>query len=165
MPKPLRFLSPIHKASRHIGLYFERELADARLAPQEGHLLAYLRSYAPCPVSELVTVLGLRGSTATSVLDRLAERGLIARRDNPGDRRSFLLELTAEGHRLAEHVQKFVDKLEAGIGRRISNGDERGFKAVMSAIAAATNVTIVGGRAAAKQRRRLSAPRSRYRKR
>ena len=165
MVKPLRYLSPIHKASRQIGLYFERELADTRLAPQEGHLLAYLRSYAPCPVSELIAVFGLRGSTATSVLDRLEERGLIARRDNPDDRRSFLLELTAEGRRLAEHVQGFVEKLEAGIARRLSDGDERGFKTVLSAIAAATNVTIAGGRVAARQRRTLSGPRSRSRKR
>src|SRR5712691_9047867 len=145
MAKPLRYLSPIHKAGRQIGVYFERELADTGLAPQEGHLLSYLRSYAPCPVGELVTVFGLRGSTATSVLDRLEERGLIARRDNPGDRRSFLLDLTPEGRRLAEQVQRCVEKLEAAIGRRISEGEENGFKAVVSAIAAATNVTIAGG--------------------
>jgi len=165
MPRPLRCLSPIHKASRQIGIWFERELAGTGLVPQEGHLLTYLRSYAPCPIGELVTVFGLRGSTATSVLDRLEERGLVARRDNPDDRRSFLLELTAEGRRLADHVQVFVEKLEAAIRRRVSQGEEDGFKAVMNAIAGATNVTIAGGQAAAKARRTLSAPRSRSRKR
>jgi DNA-binding MarR family transcriptional regulator len=165
MPKPLRYLSPIHKASRQIGIWFESQLQDTGLAPQEGHLLTYLRSYAPCPVGELVTVFGLRGSTATSVLDRLEERGLVARRDNPDDRRSFLLELTAEGRRLAEHVQGFVEKLEAAIGRRVGESEEGGFKAVLSAIAAVTNVTIMGGQAAAKARRKPSAPRSRSHKR
>jgi len=163
--KPLRYLSPIHKSTRQIAGYFERELEGTGIAGQEGHLLSYLRSYAPCPVGELVTVFGLRGSTVTSVLDRLEERGFIARRDNPEDRRSFLLDLTAEGRRLADSVQGFVDRLEAGIQRRISVADEAGFKAVMAAIAEATAVKIVGGQEAAKARRKPSSrpPRSRKR--
>ena len=163
--KPLRYLSPIHKSTRQIAGYFERELEGTGIAGQEGHLLSYLRSYAPCPVGELVTVFGLRGSTATSVLDRLEERGFIARRDNPEDRRSFLLDLTAEGRRLADSVQGFVDRLEAGIQRRISVADEAGFKAVMAAIAEATAVKIVGGQEAAKLRRTPPARPTRSRRR
>jgi DNA-binding MarR family transcriptional regulator len=165
MVKPLRYLSPIHKASRQIGIYFEREMAGTDLLPQEGHILSYLRSYAPCPVSELVTVFGLRGSTATSVLDRLETRALIARRDNPDDRRSFLIDLTAAGRRIAEDVQGFVDAIEKAIASRVSREEEEGFNAVMRAIAEATSVTIVGGQAAAKARRTPSVPRTRSRKR
>jgi DNA-binding MarR family transcriptional regulator len=153
MPKPLRYLSPIHKASRQVGIHFENQLADTGLAPQEGHMLSYLRSYAPCPVGEVVNVFGLRGSTATSVLDRMEGQGYIARRANPDDRRSFLLELTALGRRVAEDVQRLVDSLEAGIARRISPRDEEGFNAVMRAIADATNVNVGGGQEAAKARR------------
>jgi len=143
MPKPLRFLSPIHKASREVGIYFERLMADSGLAPQEGHILSYLRSYAPCPIAEVITVFGLRGSTATSVLDRLEERKLLARRPNPDDRRSFLLDLTPEGRRVAEQVQTFVDALERKIAKRITAKDEAGFRAVMEAIHAVTKVTLV----------------------
>src|SRR6185295_13912222 len=112
MPKPLRYLSPIHKSTRQIAGYFERELAEAGIPPQEGHLLSYLRSYGPCPVSEVVTVFGLRGSTATSVLDRMEKRGVIERRANPEDRRSFLVELTSEGKQIAEEVSGFAESLE-----------------------------------------------------
>jgi DNA-binding MarR family transcriptional regulator len=143
MPKPLRFLSTIHKASREVGVYFERLMGDSGLAPQEGHILSYLRSYAPCPIAEVITVFGLRGSTATSVLDRLEERALLARRPNPDDRRSFLLDLTAEGKRVAEQVQTFVDGLERAIARKITAKDEEGFRAVMAAIHEATDVTLV----------------------
>ena len=163
--KPLRYLSPIHKASRQVGGYFERELDGTGILPQEGHMLSYLRSYAPCPVGELVAVFGLRGSTATSALDRMEERGLIARRDNPDDRRSFLLDLTAEGRKAADHVQGFVEKLENSIMRRVSSADEQGFKAVMEAIAAATEVKIAGGQEALKARRMPSSRPLRSRKR
>ena len=143
MPKPLRYLSPIHKAARQVGVHMERQMEGTGLAPQEGHLLSYLRSYAPCPIAEVITVFGLRGSTATAVLDRMEERGLMTRTPNPDDRRSFLLELTAEGKRVAEEVQELVEKLENAIARRITKEDEEGFRKVMAAIEAATDVTLV----------------------
>ena len=133
-------LAPPRKSRRQIGLDCGRGREGTGILPQEGHLLSYLRSYGPWPVGELVAVFGLRGSTATSVLDRMEERGLIGRRDNPDDRRSFLLDLTAEGRRLAGLVQGFVDRLESGIQRRVSAADEAGFMAVVVAIAAATEV-------------------------
>ncbi len=141
-PKPLRFLSPIHKATRHIGVHLENALRETELAPQEGHLLSYLRSYAPCPIAEVVSVFGLRGSTATAVLDRLESRGLIRRELNPNDRRSFLLDLTPAGREAAETVQAEVDRLEKAIARRITAEDEAGFRRVMNAIAEATQVKL-----------------------
>jgi DNA-binding MarR family transcriptional regulator len=154
MAKPLRYLSPVHKASRQIGLWFEKQMQGTGLSPQEGHILSYLRSYAPCPVGEVVVVFGLRGSTATSVLDRLEERNLIARRDNPDDRRSWLIDLTAAGRRMADKVNVWVKQLERAIARHASEDDERGFRAVMAAVAAATNADVGGGAEAAKKRRR-----------
>jgi DNA-binding MarR family transcriptional regulator len=143
MPKPLRYLSPVHKASRQIGVHLERQMDGWQLAPQEGPILSYLRSYAPCPIAELITVFGLRGSTATAVLDRMEERGFVTRRPNPDDRRSFLLDLTRDGRDLAERVQVLIDRLEAAIARRVTKQEEEGFRAVMQAIADATDVTLV----------------------
>lgn len=143
MPKPLRYLSPIHKASREVSVYFERLMGDSGMQPQEGHLLSYLRSYAPCPIADVIAVFGLRGSTATSVLDRLEERGLLTRRPNPDDRRSFLIDLTAEGRKVAETVQTFVDGLERAIAKKVTARQEAGFRAVMDAIHEVTNVTLV----------------------
>jgi DNA-binding MarR family transcriptional regulator len=171
MAKPLRYLSPVHKAGRQIGLWFEKEMAGSGLLPQEGHILTYLRSYGPCPVGEVVTVFGLRGSTATSVLDRLEGRTLITRRENPEDRRSYLIDLTAEGRGAADGVQVLVDRIERAIARRVSENEERGFRAVMAAIAAATDVNVGGGADAAEKRtvpsrpRTPSAPRPRSRRR
>jgi len=143
MPKPLRFLSPLHKATRQIGVWFEEQISDTGLMPQEAHLLTYLQKYAPCPVGDIVAVFDLRGSTATSVLDRLENRSLITRRMNPDDRRSFLVDLTKEGEEMAERVQVFVTRFEKAMARRVSEADEKGFQAVIAAVAAVTNVTLV----------------------
>ena len=142
MVKPLRFLSPLHKANRQVTVWFEEQMKGTGVIPQEAHLLSYLRSYSPCPVGEIVAVFDLRGSTATSVLDRLEKRGLIHRRMNPEDRRSFLVELTDDGKAMAERVQVYVNRFEAAVARRVSKENEEGMRAVMAAIAAVTKVKL-----------------------
>lgn len=139
---PLQFLSPIHKASRQISLYLEAATAELGVSPAEGHLLSYLRSYAPCPVSELERVFGHKRSTLTSMLDRLAERDLLTRQLNPNDRRSFTIELTAEGRKLAGKIQKMLELFEERLKDRITDRQMSGFCAVMKAIGDVTDVRV-----------------------
>jgi len=141
-PDPLRFLSPIHKASGQIGRFLEGPSAELGLRNVEAHLLAYLNIYAPQPVRRLAAVFGHRGSTLTSILDRLEKRGLLARRLNPDDRRSLLVDITARGRRRANTVRELVEALEDDIANRIRPRDLEGFRNVMSAIADATAIEI-----------------------
>ncbi len=138
----LVFLSPLHKANRQVSLYMERATVELQVSPQEGHLLSYLRSYAPCPVSELVRVFGLKHSTMTSILDRLEERGLVARSLNPHDRRSLLVKLTRQGKSLSNRVQGIVEAFEDQLHQAVTKKDIKGFHAVMAAIDRVTNVTL-----------------------
>ena len=140
--KKHNFLSPMHKATRQIGLLFEHHAANHDLLPQEGHLLTYLRVYAPSPVGDLVRIFGVKGSTMTSTLDRLERLGLTERNLNPDDRRSFVVTLTAKGRALADDVQQFVEETERNITKRVSKRDIDGFDAVMKAIAEVTGVTV-----------------------
>jgi DNA-binding MarR family transcriptional regulator len=138
----LLFLSPLHKATRQIGLYMEVRMRDLDVSPREGHLLSYLRSYAPAPVSELARVFGLKSSTLTSMLDRLEKGRFILRVSNPRDRRSYLVKLTRSGHRLAERVQGIVEALEAELRRNVNRRELQGFQAVMAAVERVTNITV-----------------------
>jgi DNA-binding MarR family transcriptional regulator len=142
LPTPLRFLSPIHRASRQIGIHLSGEVLPLQLATPEAHLLSYLRSYAPCAISVLHRVLGLRRTTLTSMLDRLERRDLVRRELSASDRRSFLVHLTPAGTELAEAVQRPVDELERRIGAEISPEDLRGFDRVMEAITRVTRVHV-----------------------
>ena len=135
---PLLYLSPIHKASRQIGLYFESAMGESGVAPFEGHLLTYLRAYAPCALSEIHRVFGTKRSTLTSVFDRLEERGLLVRETLAQDRRSFLVRLTRKGTAAANRVQLCVEALESSISKGISKNDLEGFRRVMSSIETAT---------------------------
>jgi DNA-binding MarR family transcriptional regulator len=138
----LQFLSPIHKASRQVTIYLERATIELGVSPGEGHLLSYLRSYAPCPVSELERVFGHKRSTLTSMLDRLAERDLLTRQINSSDRRSFTIELTPKGRKLAGKLRKVLEAFEQDVKERVNDKQMTGFRAVMQAIADVTDVKV-----------------------
>src|SRR6476661_9749836 len=93
----LDFLSPLHKASRQISVYLESRTRELGVSPLEGHVLTYLRSYAPASIRDLVRVFGIKQSTFTSLLDRLEQDGFVHRAVNPDDRRSFLIHISDDG--------------------------------------------------------------------
>ena len=138
----LRYLSPIHKAVRQITLYLEPRCAALGVTPAEGHLLSYLRAYAPCTIVEILRVFGIRPSTMTSVLERLAVRGLLVRKPDPDDRRAVQVSLTREGKRAAERVDRMLRDLEGRIGTRVGKRELAGFQVVMGAVEAATGVHV-----------------------
>lgn len=139
---PLEFLSPLHKASRQISVYLEAHTRALGVSPAEGHLITYLRSYAPAPVGELARVFGMKQSTLTSMLDRLETAGLVRREVNPGDRRSFLLHVTGAGAELAERLNGVLQTLEAEIRAGVDAGEIDGFRAVMRAVEEVTRVQL-----------------------
>ena len=138
----LRFLSPLHKASRQITLYLEESCDGWGVSPSESHLLSYLKSYAPCPIAEILRVFGHKPSTMTSMLERLDGDGLIHRDIDPDDRRSILVSLTGKGQRLATRINAAVKDLEDRIASHVNEREMAGFQAVMEAIAKATQIQV-----------------------
>lgn len=105
-------------------------------------MLSYLRSYSPSPVAELYRVFGVKRSTLTSMLDRLESRGWVARETSRRDRRVVLVSLKPEGRSRADRIQRAVEALEERIAAQLTREQMEGFYAVMSAVAAATNVVV-----------------------
>jgi len=64
---------------------------------QQAKLLFLVSIVADATMSSLASRLGVSLPTATGLVDRLVEHGLIARRVSPGDRRHVHVVLTAEG--------------------------------------------------------------------
>lgn len=138
----LSFLSPLHKASRQISVYLEAQTRELGVSESEGHLLSYLRSYAPAPVGELVRVFGIKQSTLTSMLDRLEEAGLLRREVNPVDRRSFMVHISDGGLELAERVRQILETFEEKVREEVSSEAVEGFRAVMAAVEEVTRVKL-----------------------
>src|SRR5260370_18392726 len=100
---PLHFVHPVHRATHRIGLYLD-DLRERGLTQGEAHILALLAHSAPAKVSDLHHGLAHKRSTLTSILDRLANRGLITRAVGKTDRRTFLIMLTVKGRNLARRL-------------------------------------------------------------
>jgi len=129
----LRLIPPIHRATHRIGLYLA-DLREDGLSQGEAHILALLASSAPATIAELHRGLAHKRSTLTSILDRLAARGLITRQVGAEDRRTFVITPTPRGVQIARRVHRHLIDLEEAIGRRVTAEDVKGFMKVVSAV-------------------------------
>jgi MarR family transcriptional regulator, organic hydroperoxide resistance regulator len=110
------------------------ELNDLGLSHGEVNALAQLEPGAVRTIAELQAATGQRASTLTGVLDRLERRGLVERRLNPQDRRSFTVTLTESGETAAKRVDQTFRDIEALALGAVSQGSAKGFFDVLRAL-------------------------------
>jgi DNA-binding MarR family transcriptional regulator len=94
------------------------------------------------PGSNLAAVAnGLRShpSNATRAVDRLVSAGLLARQDDPADRRNLVIELTAEGRALVDQVMEQRRVAITAILDRMPRGRRRSLVQAMRAFAQAAD--------------------------
>lgn len=118
-------------------LHFSEQAArGAGLEPQQHQLLLALKGLegAPPAIGVLAERLQVQHHSAVELVDRLVERGLVARSRDPEDRRQVLIHLTGRGEAELEklamcHLEELrnngpalVGALEALIRRTKSSG-------------------------------------------
>jgi DNA-binding MarR family transcriptional regulator len=81
----------------------------AELTPTQGAALATIDCHGPLTPSELAARERIQRPTATRVLARLEETGLVTRMPDPDDRRSSLVSTTAAGQELLAAVRDRKD--------------------------------------------------------
>lgn len=84
--------------------WFSGVVAEFGLTSTQSATLRYLYDYGSARQKELAEHLDCDASNVTAVADRLEERGLIARRPHPDDRRVRILELTDRGAAMVDDV-------------------------------------------------------------
>jgi DNA-binding MarR family transcriptional regulator len=122
-----------------------QELASRRLAPMglSVRLCGVLNLLAEGPISQQAVgeQLGIDRTTVVELIDELEQQGIVVRRRNPADRRSYALTLTPRGRTVQKRAARafdaaadeFFDALEPAerqmllgmLQRLISAGDER----------------------------------------
>jgi DNA-binding MarR family transcriptional regulator len=153
---PLRLVHPVHRATHRIGLYLD-DLRERGLTQGEAHILGLLAHSGPANVAELHRGLAHKRSTLTSILDRLARRGLITRAVGETDRRTFVVRPTAKGRKLAQRVQRHLSALERAVARRVNAADIRAFKKVVAALEQEAHERVGSARSRATRKRKKSA--------
>ena len=93
-----------------------RQEAGTDLSPSQTSALAAVERHGPLTPSELAACERIQRPTATRVLARLEEAGLIERAGDPTDRRSSLVSITQDGRELLAHLRTRKD---AFLARRL----------------------------------------------
>jgi len=112
--------------SQQQGRLLQHAMADAPLAPGEFAVYSALRLMQPTTPTQLAATLGMKPTTLSSALVRMADHGHLRRRRNPADGRSVMLSLSASGVRVTEACfASFSTAIESF--RRNLEGDEQDF--------------------------------------
>lgn len=96
---------------------FLRLAADLELSPPQLMALHRLDAGEPLPMNHLAEQLHCDNSNVTGIVDRLEDRGLVARRVADHDRRVKMLVLTDEGRRLRERIAERMADPPAALER------------------------------------------------
>ena len=101
-----------------------RQEAGEELSPSQAAALATIDRHGPLTPSELAVRERIQRPTATRVIARLEEAGLVDRTADPDDRRSCVVGLTPDGRELLVRVRTRKD---AYLSRRLRDldADER----------------------------------------
>ena len=131
LPSPVLALQ---RATHHTLHALSAALADLNLSAAEINALANLGEAGTLNIRQLSERTGTRASTLTSLLDRLENRGYLARELDPADRRSFRLPLTKAGQTAAAQVLAAIADLERSALSRLDATQLAGYHAVITAL-------------------------------
>ena len=103
----------------------ERALRDGGVDPYGFLFLAHLATLGAVAPTRLAAHLGMRRTTVRDALAVLEERGDVERIASPSDRRSQLVQLTAQGRAAYERgsalLEEAAGEVEAALGRPLDD--------------------------------------------
>jgi DNA-binding MarR family transcriptional regulator len=91
--------------------------------PRDASVLSTLEAVGPCSQQQLVEALHVNRSVMVKLIDGLEARGLVERRRNPGDRRSYALYPTAAGRQALEAMAPHMDHGEAVFAEALTGAE------------------------------------------
>jgi MarR family transcriptional regulator, organic hydroperoxide resistance regulator len=95
-----------------------------------------------CRVYDIAAELGITTGGTSKLVDRIEARGYCRRLPNPDDRRSSLVELTAEGRKVfADAGQAFDEELQRWLGASVPERTLRQFAATLARLRSAGQQT------------------------
>jgi len=105
------------KATRALEAHANASLHGLEMCPSDFAVLEALLHKGPLPVNAIGKKVLLTSGSMTAAVDRLAERGLVERRDDPEDRRARVVHLTDAGRKL---IRKLFAVHERDMERAVS---------------------------------------------
>ena len=79
-------------------------------------------------------VMMLSGASITKITEKLVQRGVLARRENPKSRREKLVKITPKGRKLYARLMKQIHKLNTRATKGLNSAEKSRFVKVLNAI-------------------------------
>jgi MarR family transcriptional regulator, lower aerobic nicotinate degradation pathway regulator len=105
--------------------------AEHNLSLTQLRMLGILRDRQPT-MADLATFTGLERSTVSGLIDRAAQRGLVAKTSDPHDGRSVRVTLTESARRLVPEITADVGSRIAPLTGQLSTGEQKRLTALLS---------------------------------
>ena len=128
----------------------ERRLrADHDLPLPQFEFMQVIARTPNCRVQDIAAELSITVGGTSKIVDRIEAAGHCARRANPDDRRSSIIELTPVGKRLlAKASVTFEDELRKRLGSALSHGSSVQFTKTLTRLRAAVKSADIGQKTA-----------------
>lgn len=108
----------------------------------QSQVLFYVGDHPRCHMGEVAKAFAVTMPAVTHIVDRLQQKKLMDRADDPADRRVYVLELTRKGARLAQELQTVRIRGLQRVVTRMSGEDRqqviKGLEALVDAAHAAS---------------------------
>jgi len=112
-----QIIAAMRRITRAIDLHSRLLLHEQGLTAPQLAALRAIEGSQPVTVGDIARAIHLSQATVTGILGRLEKRGLVTRARGHQDRRSVLVELTAEGTRLVEAAPSLLqDRFRQRLG-------------------------------------------------
>lgn len=115
----------IYLTARDMRNFAEKLLKPFCLTMEQFHLLMKLADNSGISQRQLGETADKTPANMTRILDRMEAKGLVVRREDPGDRRSSLVFLTDKGAALVEEVFGEFNSYSARVISGIDEEDQR----------------------------------------
>lgn len=132
----LRFL--ILGAQREGSRQLTAALAPLGLTPAQAEVVRCLADSGPISLRTLGGLLVCESGSPSRLVDTLVTRDIVARREDPEDRRQVTLELTRSGRSLDGKVREIEEAMYAGIGARLGKSGLNSALALLRPLVAET---------------------------
>jgi DNA-binding MarR family transcriptional regulator len=121
-----RVVTAVHRLSRRLDQWYDRQLADIDVSTGEWAVLGELaRSGEDTPLtpSQLAAAANVAPSSMTHRLDRMVQRGLIERAPDPSNRTRVLVQLSDAGYALYAAAIRESDLVESDLLESLSDAE------------------------------------------
>jgi DNA-binding MarR family transcriptional regulator len=139
-----RVITAVHGLARKLDQWYARQLADLDLSAGEWAVLSRLarsnEDEALTP-SQLAEATSVAPSSMTHRLDRMAQRDLITRAADPGNRTRVLITLTDEGWATFKAAVRESDMVESDVLGPLSRGQREDLASLLEVLIAGLDET------------------------